>query len=230
MLHANEHYRKITIFTNVCEYVWNSRSLSISPVRPVSSQMEHTSSQNWFCPECPCSWTRAAQFSRTGRPKRGNLESCGGKRCTRAPWTFPFKPARTGSIGLDMQTGQMESDRKLNLQVYWQPYSAIIDCSFSSKALVLFSRLVTFLLLLDDFDSFSFSRSSFRSLSFSFSFSFSLSLSFSLSFFAVASETSPADLRTNLTFAFSYWQAEPHSFSYSKYTQGTLGFALSVFS
>ena len=34
---------------------------------------------NWFWPECPCSWIRAAQFSRSGRPKRGNLESSGGK-------------------------------------------------------------------------------------------------------------------------------------------------------
>ena len=32
--------------------------------------------------EYPCSRIRAAQFSRSGRPKRGNLESCGGKKCT----------------------------------------------------------------------------------------------------------------------------------------------------
>ena len=59
-----------------------ARSLSICPVcpvRPVSSLMERTSSQNWFWPERPCSRIRAAQFSRSGRPKRGNLESCGGK-------------------------------------------------------------------------------------------------------------------------------------------------------
>ena len=31
-------------------------------------------SQNWFWPECPCSWVRAAQFCRSGRPKRGNPE------------------------------------------------------------------------------------------------------------------------------------------------------------
>ena len=39
--------------------------------------MEHTSSQNWFWPEWPCSWIRATQFSCSVRPKRGNLESCG---------------------------------------------------------------------------------------------------------------------------------------------------------
>ena len=37
------------------------------------------SSQNWFWPEQSCSWIRAAQFSRSGRPKRGNWESCGEK-------------------------------------------------------------------------------------------------------------------------------------------------------
>ena len=41
--------------------------------------MERTSSQNWFWPEWPCSLIRAAQFSRSGCKKRGNLESCGGK-------------------------------------------------------------------------------------------------------------------------------------------------------
>ena len=41
--------------------------------------MEYTSSQNWFWPECSCSSIRATQFSRSGRPKRGNLESYGGK-------------------------------------------------------------------------------------------------------------------------------------------------------
>ena len=43
------------------------------------------------------SWIRAAQFSRSDRPKRWNLESCGRKN-VRAPWTFPFKPARTSSF------------------------------------------------------------------------------------------------------------------------------------
>ena len=55
------------------------RSLSICLVWPVSSKLERMNSQNWFWPEWPCSWIRAAQFSRSGRPKRGNLESCGGK-------------------------------------------------------------------------------------------------------------------------------------------------------
>ena len=60
--------------------------------------MERTSSQNWFWPERPCSWNRAAQFSRFGRSKCGDLESCGGKKCTRAPSTFQFKLARTSSF------------------------------------------------------------------------------------------------------------------------------------
>ena len=40
------------------------------------------------------SWIRAAQFSRSSRPKRGNWESCGGKN-VRAPWIFPFKWAQS---------------------------------------------------------------------------------------------------------------------------------------
>ena len=53
-------------------------------------------------PECPCSWTRAAQISRSGRPKRGNLESCGGKNVRARFGTFPFEMARTVffSVGL----------------------------------------------------------------------------------------------------------------------------------
>ena len=87
------------------------RSLStcpVCPVRPVSSQMERTSPQNWFCSECPCSLIRAAQFYRFGRPKRGNLESCGGKTYARASdlsistGQNQFFPAG--------QTIQMESD------------------------------------------------------------------------------------------------------------------------
>ena len=46
--------------------------------------MERTSSQNWFCPKCTCSWTRAAQCSRSRRPLCGNLENYGGKNvCAR---------------------------------------------------------------------------------------------------------------------------------------------------
>ena len=41
--------------------------------------MERTSSQNWFWPEWPCSRIRAAQFSRSGRPKCGNLKNYSGK-------------------------------------------------------------------------------------------------------------------------------------------------------
>ena len=48
-----------------------------------SSKMERMSSQNLFWPEWPCPWIRAAQFSRSGRPKRGNLETCGGSNCVR---------------------------------------------------------------------------------------------------------------------------------------------------
>ena len=57
--------------------------------------MERMCSQNWFWQE----WIRAVQFSRFCCRKRGNLESCGGENCTRAPWTFPFKPVRTSSFG-----------------------------------------------------------------------------------------------------------------------------------
>ena len=58
--------------------------------------MERTSYQNWFWPKCPCSWIRAAQFSRSGG--RRNLGSCGGKKCTRTPWNFPIKLVRTRSF------------------------------------------------------------------------------------------------------------------------------------
>ena len=34
----------------------------------------------------------------SGRTKRGNLESYGGKKCKRTPWIFPFKLARTSSF------------------------------------------------------------------------------------------------------------------------------------
>ena len=42
-------------------------------------KIECTSPQNWFWLEWPCSWIKAAEFSRSGRPKRGNLERCGGE-------------------------------------------------------------------------------------------------------------------------------------------------------
>ena len=44
------------------------------------------------------SWIRAAQFSRSGRPKRGNLESCDGKnvRARLGPFHL-IKAARTSS-------------------------------------------------------------------------------------------------------------------------------------
>ena len=52
-----------------------------------------------------CSWIRAAQFFRSGRQKRGNLESCGGKnvRVRLQPFhlswpelTSSFRPTRLG--------------------------------------------------------------------------------------------------------------------------------------
>ena len=36
--------------------------------------------------------------SRSGRPKHGNLGSCGRNKCARTSWTFPFKLARTSSF------------------------------------------------------------------------------------------------------------------------------------
>ena len=63
----------------------------------LSGLASRTSPQNWFWPEWSFSRIIAAQFSRSGRPERGILESCAGK-CTRAPWTFPFKLARIGSF------------------------------------------------------------------------------------------------------------------------------------
>ena len=73
-------------------------------VRQVSSYMERTSSGNWFWPELPCLWIRNTQFSSSGRSKRGNLESCGGKNVSvslgpfRLIWPEPVlfgRPDRT---------------------------------------------------------------------------------------------------------------------------------------
>ena len=76
--------------------------------------MERMSSQNWLWPESPCSWIRAPQFSRSGRPKRGNLESCGGKN-VRAR-LGPFHLNWLEPVFLIGQTGQMENDlRQMNL-------------------------------------------------------------------------------------------------------------------
>ena len=46
--------------------------------------MECRSSQNWFWSERSCSWIRVSHFSRSGRQKRGNLQSYGGKKHVRA--------------------------------------------------------------------------------------------------------------------------------------------------
>ena len=50
-----------------------SLSVSICPVWLVQPGTHE------FWPEWPCLWIRAAELSRSGRPIRGTLESCGGK-------------------------------------------------------------------------------------------------------------------------------------------------------
>ena len=47
-----------------------------------------------FWPEWPCSWIRAAQFSRSSRSKRENPKSFGRKN-VRVPWIILYKLART---------------------------------------------------------------------------------------------------------------------------------------
>ena len=52
-----------------------------------------------FCPKWTCSWIRAVQFFRSGRARRGNLESCGRKKMWACLESFHFKKlARTGSF------------------------------------------------------------------------------------------------------------------------------------
>ena len=64
-------------------------------------------------PERPCSWIRAAQFSRSGRPKRGNLESSGGKNVR-----THLGPFHLNSAGLN---GQIESELRNYRKPNYQP-------------------------------------------------------------------------------------------------------------
>ena len=66
--------------------------------------MERTISHNWFWPECLL--IRAAQFSRSGWSKRGNLESCGGKNVHARLGPFRLK----GPDFSASRTKQRESD------------------------------------------------------------------------------------------------------------------------
>ena len=98
------------------------------PVQPVSSWMKRTNSQNLFWPDWPRSWIRAAQFSRSGWRKRGAREfgEFWREKCTRAPWTFPLKLARTSSSRpartdtwkeTEVWTGKMKFEMVLLLKI-----------------------------------------------------------------------------------------------------------------
>ena len=76
-----------------------------------------TSSHNWLWPEKPCSWIRAVQFPRSGRPKRGNWESFGGKMYAHVlNLSIETGQNRFFSAG---QTGQMESDLNKIRRYHW---------------------------------------------------------------------------------------------------------------
>ena len=95
------------IYTLASPFIQSDRS-----DQSVLIKMERMSSQNWFWPEWPCSWIRAAQFSCSGRPKRGNLESSGGKN-VRAR-LYAFKLARISSFRPERTDGKQYSSYVVN--------------------------------------------------------------------------------------------------------------------
>ena len=78
--------------------------------------MERTSSQNWFWPEWPCSWIRAAQFSRSDRPKRGNLESRGGKNVRARIGRFHLNRSEPVLFGRPEQTNEKRPEFQISFK------------------------------------------------------------------------------------------------------------------
>ena len=99
--------------------------------------MERTSSQNWFWPEWPCSWIRAAQFSRSGRPKRG---SCHGKNVRARIGPFHLNWSEPVLFG---RPEQMESNHRHTRTGSYLP----IGSSWSMYSTVKASRWLPFLSL-----------------------------------------------------------------------------------
>ena len=74
---CERHKLRPTVSGKICSRTLKNPSVSFC--HSVLKRNAQLSSQNWFWPEWSFSWIRAAQFSRAGRPKGGNLESCCGK-------------------------------------------------------------------------------------------------------------------------------------------------------
>ena len=104
------------------------RSLSAGPISLLLNGT-HEFSELVLSRMASCLWFRAAQFSRVGRPKCGNLESCGGKS-RYSPWKLRYKLARTSSFQRpEWANGKRSIYESQSLQKFRCLASIPLECS-----------------------------------------------------------------------------------------------------